>query len=118
AAAHALRVHSDDGDHGLAGVDELLDLDVPFGPGVSPVPKPAFNPGDPLIDALVRGVVVMNLSVLVQELPWQFARGEPLLIEAHYEGHVLLGHRPRSIPKTAKMRQRDDRGEAHDVAVS
>src|SRR6266516_6122848 len=72
-AAHSLRVHANNDDHSVAGVYELLRLEAPLGPRVSPVPEPAFNASAPPIRALVRGVVVVDLDPLVEHVPGQLS---------------------------------------------
>ena len=81
AAAHSRRVHANNDDHSVVDVYELLWLEAPFGPRVSPVLEPAFNANAPPIRALVRGIVVVDLDPLVEHVPGQLSGREEALIE-------------------------------------
>src|SRR5207245_940394 len=69
-ASQSFRVHANDRYDVVVSIDELLRLDAPFGPSGSPIIKPASNARmSPIYASLVRGVVVVDLGLLIDHAP-------------------------------------------------
>src|SRR5438067_2350786 len=87
----------DEHEDGVAGVDDLLDLDVPLLPRGAPVLDPAPPAVVPEVLALVRRLVVVHLDRLGYVVPDRLA-GRREVLEPALDGlDVRLGHGTASI---------------------
>src|SRR5436305_1015761 len=93
AAASSLCLHANEDDNRVAGVNELLRLDAPCSPRGSPLLKPACHACMSAINTLVRGVVVIDLDILVKHLPLRLARRDEAGEASLDKFYVLLRHR-------------------------
>src|SRR4051812_29247837 len=91
--------HNDERNDLIARVNEALKLHRVALEGRAPVRQPLGVPGEAVIGARIRDVVVVDLNLTVDDIPKRPTGPVEMVMESAGDFDVLLRHRPRSIPQ-------------------
>ena len=89
--------HNNERNDLIASVNEALKLHRGVLEGLAPVRQPLREPGEAVIGARIRDVVVVDLNLTVDDIPKRLTSPVEVVMEAAGDFDVLLRHRLRSI---------------------